>query len=144
VEIVKGIARETVGRRMILPGRAKAWWDEELAAAVNARRATFLRWRATGRSDMALAAEYQMHRIACKALFKDKKRQHTDAQHARLTSLHRTNQRAFWRAMNATVGGRSTATARGRVAAVADPTTGNLVTDDAGIARVFGEHAAVR
>ncbi len=144
LQIVIAAARSAVGQRRIIPGRAKAWWCAEVAAAVRARRKAYARWRTarrTGREEERRWAAYEERRRTAKAAVRNGCRQHEQQQGGALTQLARSNPRAFWRRLKTMVGSSKAGTQR--VAAVQDPgRDGALVTDDAEIADVFARHYA--
>jgi hypothetical protein len=142
LEIVREKALQAVGRRKITPGRTKSWWDAEMERAIALRRAVFKQWRDGQYQDADLGEEYQQRRASSKLLARIKRKQQQERELEGLSDLWHSSPHAFWRRMNAVVGGRRAAAARLHVTAVQDPHSGGLATDDAGIARVFRDHYA--
>jgi exonuclease III len=140
--LVTGTARSIIGRRMVIPGVSKPWWDQELRAAVRARRDAHALWVAALNTSHAAArwATYLRLRRHCKRLVVRKRRAHRQRSHSDLGRMLCQDPHNFWRALNGILGKRGGASA-GRVPAARD-SDGVVVTDDAGIARVFRQHYA--
>lgn len=137
-------AEGTIGRRMIIPGVAKAWWDEELRAAVAARRECHARLMATEAAQpgavRAVREEYMQLRRRCKQLARLKQRQHVLDMHQDLGRLLCHDPHTLWRRFNQLTGKRGAGTAPQRITAVREDD--RVHTDDEAIARVFRDHYA--
>jgi len=138
-EIVQGAAVQHVGRKMILPGRAKPWWDQELRDAIKDRRWLHDMWAATKES--RLWDLYLQQRKHCKTLATRKQRRLRDGRLDTLQQYFRSSQHLFWRQLKELVGGSARKNAKQRVAAAKD-SAGQVVTDNSAIARVFRDHQA--
>lgn len=144
-QAVTRAAHGTIGRRMIIPGVAKAWWDDELRVAVASRRACHARWVAqVSNGDTAAAEqtwrEYLQLRRRCKQLATLKQRDYHKQLQTDLSRLLTQDPHMFWRRANTLLGKKGNGN-RTRVAAAQDE-AGRLHTNDAGIARSFQQHYA--
>ena len=148
-QVVHRCATATIGRRMVIPGVTKPWWDAELRAAVAARRAAHARWvaKADANQDPAAAADiqtlwarYLVLRRRCHRLVRQKQRAHHRKQGQELGRMLCHDPHNFWRVMNGMLGKRQGGR-HDRVSAIND-TNGATITNDAGIAKVFKTHYA--